>query len=231
MLRLAATVASALAVLVVLGAGCAKKAEVTPAVSVEPAPTPPPQEPAPPETSEPAAAPAKVEGAIEGEDLKVIEKTAGETESQDMTGFGSPATWNGDHQLWWHDNEPGARLSLGFEVPESGTYRVLLYLTYSYDYAVVTFTLDDQSVGRKVDLFAPETRRGEETRTVTGSDVPGSGTIPIGITLGEDLGEHELTKGEHRLGVEIVGINEQATEKGYSFGLDCLELKPMPAAP
>ncbi len=39
------------------------------------------------------------------------------------------------------------------------------------------------------------------------------------------LGVHELTKGRHKLTVEIVGINEKAVKK-YMFPLDYVLLKP-----
>ena len=39
------------------------------------------------------------------------------------------------------------------------------------------------------------------------------------------LGTHELSQGEHKLTVEIVGANEKAV-KCYMFGLDDIVLKP-----
>jgi len=198
------TVVVALGVLLIaLGAGCPKQ---TPKASPPPPETAPPtvQEPTPPEP--PAAVPAKVEGAIEGEDLKVIEKTAGEAQSQDMTAW--VGSWSGGTALWWHDGELGARLLVGFDAPQDGRYRVVLVPTLSYDYATVRFTLDDQPAGEELDLYAAEVQVGDEV----------------------DLGEFDLTKGEHRLGVEAVGINEKADPKTYGFGLDYLKLEPVPAA-
>jgi hypothetical protein len=40
------------------------------------------------------------------------------------------------------------------------------------------------------------------------------------------LGRVELTEGEHRLEVTVVGKNELSTE--YSYGIDCLELSDAP---
>ena len=40
------------------------------------------------------------------------------------------------------------------------------------------------------------------------------------------MGEHELTAGDHKLSVEIVGANDQAI-KSYMFGLDYVKLDPL----
>ncbi len=56
----------------------------------------------------------KVPGAIEGEAMKIIEKTGGTAAGQNMSGF--PASkWSGNDQLWWTSAKPGDKLSL--EVP------------------------------------------------------------------------------------------------------------------
>ena len=41
------------------------------------------------------------------------------------------------------------------------------------------------------------------------------------------LGSHELTAGQHKLTVEILGANPQA-KKAYMFGIDRIDLKPAP---
>ncbi len=40
------------------------------------------------------------------------------------------------------------------------------------------------------------------------------------------MGEHDLTAGEHKLTVEIVGAREAAI-KSYMFGLDYVKLDPL----
>jgi putative heme-binding domain-containing protein len=56
----------------------------------------------------------KVPGAIEGEAMKIVEKTGGTAASQNMGGF--PADrWSGNDHLWWTGAKPGDKLSL--EVP------------------------------------------------------------------------------------------------------------------
>ena len=40
------------------------------------------------------------------------------------------------------------------------------------------------------------------------------------------MGEHDLTTGDHKLTVEIVGANEKAI-KSYMFGLDYVKLDPL----
>ena len=77
-------------------------------------------------------------------------------------------------------------------------------LTKARDYGIVQFYLDGKKAGEPIDLYNP---------TV----VP---TEPI------SLGTHELTAGEHKLTVEIVGANEKAV-KAYMFGLDRIIAMPV----
>ena len=47
---------------------------------------------------------SKVKGAIEGEKLKILGKTGGNPQEQDMTGFGGQ--WSNDAHLWWMTPSP-----------------------------------------------------------------------------------------------------------------------------
>ena len=47
--------------------------------------------------------------------------------------------------------------------------------------------------------------------------------VPTGLLA---MGEHDLTAGEHKLTVEIVGANDKAV-KNYMFGLDYVKLDPL----
>jgi len=136
-------------------------------------------------------------GAIEGEALRIVDKSAGTTQVQTTDQF----RWSGDRQLWWRDAKPGDRLVLEVPVDESGTYRVRANLTKANDYGVVRLTLNGQAAPEPLDRFAPQ----------------------VSHDLVE-LGPFELEKGPNRLIVEIVGANPQAIKR-YMFGLDYLKLE------
>jgi hypothetical protein len=142
----------------------------------------------------------KVKGALEGEKLKILAKTAGRAELQDMYGYGS--NWSGDAHLWWIEAKPGDTLDLAVPVQKAGTYRLKMQLTKAIDYGIVQLYLDGKKLGKSIDLF--------------NDCVVATGAL--------DMGVHELDKGEHKLRVEIVGANEKAV-KSYMFGLDYLKLE------
>jgi putative membrane-bound dehydrogenase-like protein len=138
----------------------------------------------------------RVAGAIEGERLKVLERSAGNSGPQDMVPFGRDL-WSGNAQLWWTGAKPGGRLVLEVEAPKAGRWEIEVALTRAVDYGVVQFSLDGEALDAPVDLFHPR-------------------VVPTGPL---SLGVHDLAAGAHRLGVEIVGAHPQAV-KAYMFGLD-----------
>ena len=75
-------------------------------------------------------------------------------------------------------------------------------LTRAPDYAIVQLYLDDKPLGGPLDLFA--------TQVVT------TGVL--------EFPDQELSAGEHRLTVEILGANPQAA-KAYMVGLDYMQLQ------
>jgi len=146
----------------------------------------------------------KVKGALEGEKLKILAKTAGSTSIQDMYGFGPD--WSGDAHLWWVQGKPGATLDLAVSVDKTAKYRLQMQLTKAVDYGIVQLYLDGKKLGKPIDLF-------------------NNGVIATGAL---DMGIHKLDKGEHKLRVEIVGANEKAV-KSYMFGLDYIKLQDIEA--
>jgi hypothetical protein len=148
-----------------------------------------------------------VKGTLEGERLNALEVSGGNVQTQAMGGFGD--SWSGDAQLWWTGPKPGDRLILAVPVREADTYELKAQLTKANDYGVVQFWMDGAKIGAPIDLYSPS-------------------VAPSGVL---SLGKVTLTAGEHRLGVEITGANEQAI-RSYMFGLDYLMLlRPNPARP
>jgi len=144
----------------------------------------------------------RIKGALEGEKLKILGKTGGETQDQDMTGFAGQ--WSNDSHLWWISAKPGDKLDLALPVKKNGKYKVSAQMTRAPDYAIVQLYLDGEKLGSRIDLYR---------KVVKPSEVLA-------------LGEHELTAGEHKLTIEIVGAREQAI-KSYMVGLDYVKLDPL----
>jgi hypothetical protein len=110
--------------------------------------------------------------------------------------------WSNDEQLWWTKGKIGEKLVLALPVKEDGKFELQAVLTKARDYGIVQLYLDDKKLGEPIDLYNPE-------------------VVPTKVLT---LGTQELTKGEHKLTVEIVGANEKAV-KAYMFGLDYVLLK------
>jgi hypothetical protein len=147
----------------------------------------------------------KVKGSLEGEELKILARTAGSADVQDMSGFGPD--WSGDAHLWWVEAKPGDTLELAVPVQKMAKYRLKMQLTKAVDYGIVQLYLDGKKLGGPIDLF-------------------NNGVIATGAL---DMGVHQLDEGEHKLRVEIVGANEKAV-KSYMFALDYLKLEEVGAS-
>ncbi len=149
---------------------------------------------------EPAALPPyvapRVPGALEGEEMQIVEKT-GRVERQDIEGCSN------DGHLWWREGQPGDRLVLSFPTAAAGQYRLLARFVKALDYGIVQLTIGDEPAGQPLDLY---------NKSVTVSD-----EIPLGV--------FSLQAGDNRLTAEIVGANPEAVP-GYMFGLDYLRLEP-----
>jgi putative heme-binding domain-containing protein len=144
----------------------------------------------------------KVAGALEGESLKIVGKTAGNARSQPMGNFKADR-WSGTDQLWWTGAKPGDKLDLEFPVEETGVYQIELVLTMARDYGVVKVSIDGQTLGSAIDLYNPE-------------------VITTGVLA---YAPRELEAGKHKLSFEIVGANPKAV-KAYMVALDYLRLTP-----
>lgn len=135
---------------------------------------------------------SRVAGAIEGESMRVLEKT-GTAGPQDVSGFGEG--WSGETHLWWRDAKPGDALRLGFDAPEAKT-KIVLALTKAPDYGIVKISLNGVELG-EVDLYDPKV-----------------------VPAGEREFEAAVKKGANELRIEITGTNAKASPKNHMFGLD-----------
>ncbi|MDA1230101.1 MAG: c-type cytochrome, partial [Planctomycetota bacterium] len=145
----------------------------------------------------------KVPGAIEGEAMKIVEKTGGTAASQNMGGFKADR-WSGADHLWWTGARPGDKLALEIPVEQDGTYDVEIVLTRARDYGIVKLSIDDVVLDAGVDLYN------------------GPQVITTGVLMYPKV---TLRKGDHRLDLEIIGANPEAV-KGYMVAVDYLRLVP-----
>lgn len=139
----------------------------------------------------------RVKDALEGESLKIVSKTGGTTEIQNVPQF----NWSGNEQLWWRDGKVGENLVLEFPVEDAGRYAVTARLTKAIDYAEVKLAINGASAGQF-----------DRYHTAVENDVL-------------KLGVFELKKGPNQLTVEIVGRHEKAIPR-FMFGIDYLLLTP-----
>jgi len=139
----------------------------------------------------------RVDGAIEGELLEIVEKTGGEKELQN----GFPGQWSNEKQVWWRDGTVGDRIVFEFPAEREGRFNVFAGLTKANDYAIVRLSINGRAVTQTFDRYF---------ETVSDDELP--------------LGEFDLREGPNRFEVEIVGANEEAIKR-YMFGLDYLRIE------
>ncbi|MGA2497690.1 MAG: DUF2961 domain-containing protein [Tepidisphaeraceae bacterium] len=147
-----------------------------------------------------AAPAARIKGVIEGEDMKVLGKTGGNVSTQEMAY--DTGTWSNDAQLWWTKGKIGDKLDLALPVATAGEYKLTVMFTKAIDYGITQLYLDGKKIGEPIDLFHD------------------------GVILGGpvDFGTMQLTAGEHKLTLEIVGANAKAV-KAYMVGVDYVKLE------
>jgi hypothetical protein len=141
----------------------------------------------------------RVPGALEGEDVNVIESRGGKVEIQDIPAFG----WSGDKQLWWNDANAGDEMTIEFPVENAGRYQISANLTKANDYATVQISVNGEPVARSFDRYHP---------TVSHDPIA--------------LGVFDLVAGKNRLQFRIEGTNPASIKKNC-VGLDYLQLTPV----
>jgi hypothetical protein len=155
----------------------------------------------------PAPPPAqayRIKGALEGENLKIAEKSSDfDVSPQDMTPF-ADGNWSGGSHLWGRPSKAGEWVDLKLPGAAEGRYHVIAYLTKARDYGVVQFHLDGRALGHPIDCFHPD-------------NVVATGPI--------DLGTADLREGNATLRIEVVGTNPKSDGLRYMWGLDCVVLK------
>lgn len=139
-----------------------------------------------------------VDGAIEGEKMRVIAVSGGDVQLQSDT----DSSWSQATQLLWRDAIPGDMLLLGFDVETAGIYKVLAVFTRANDFGAHHLMINGKSVGEPIDFY-------QESLIVTPE-------VPLGV--------FQLHAGENRLGIIAAGHHAAAIPINM-FGLDYLRLE------
>jgi hypothetical protein len=144
-------------------------------------------------------APKGVEGALEGEELKVVSITGGTAEEQS----GVVWKWSKMSHLWWRGGKPGDKLVLAFPAENTGTYEVFAVFTKAKDFGIHQVMINGKSTGEAQDFFHEE-----------------------GVVVTEEmsLGEFDLIEGDNIFEVHALGSNPDAAPS-HMFGLDYLRLE------
>lgn len=137
-----------------------------------------------------------VEGALEGEKMRVVSVTAGRAEPQS-----GAWPWSRALQMWWRHAKPGDKLTLGFNVEKAGPYEIMAVFTKAPDYGIHQVFINGEKAGDPQDFYHDKVTVAEE----------------------RSLGKFNLKQGENLLDVQIVGQRPGA-QPGCMFGLDYLRL-------
>jgi hypothetical protein len=153
--------------------------------------------------------PFQLPAAIEGESMKILASSGDFSFSpQDMTPFlGAGGRWSVGRQLFARGIKAGAWADLELPAPLHREYHLVAYLTQSWDYGVIQFSVNGVKISAPIDGFHADT-------------VVRTGPI--------DLGNVNLKKGSNIMRIEVVGTNPNSAAPHYSWGLDCLVLEHAP---
>jgi hypothetical protein len=135
---------------------------------------------------------------FEGESMRVLSASNCQATPQRMDGW-LPKLWSHGEHLFCNAKKEGF-VRLGFQVRKPGRYRVRVLATSAPDYGTVAAVIDGRKVGGEFDLYC--------------------GRIAPAGSL--ELGTHELTAGPHA--VRLTSIGRNPASKGFSFGVDALDL-------
>ena len=114
--------------------------------------------------------------------------------------------WSNNAQLWFRADGPGDQVTVAFEAPRAGTYKVSAVLTKARDYGIHTLAIDGQRLGEPFDAYKP------------------------GAVSTDQLayGHVDLDQGRHILTLRVTGKN--ADSSGFYAGIDVLSLELEEAA-
>jgi tRNA A-37 threonylcarbamoyl transferase component Bud32 len=161
--------------------------------------------PRPAEPSKAAPLPPAVQ---EGENLKILACTGGQTGIQETRGPAWEGRWSGNAQLFWTGGHPNDKLRFEFQSAAPGRTTLVLGLTRSTDYGVFKVSVNGRTIDPELDLY-------ETKITHLDREYPGV----------------EVKAGPNEIEFEIIGENREARpfspdSQTMQFGLDYLLVRP-----
>jgi hypothetical protein len=166
-----------------------------PGVAAEPIPVPPPPPP-----------PFKIEGALECEGMEITAQSKEfPVSNQNLEGL-VRGKFSDECHLFVQATEKDDFVEIRFPAKGTGSHRITLYATCSWDYGIVRFYINGKPAGEAVDLYSGESGKVKPTGPI-------------------DLGAFEPEEGFFSLRAVVVGGNPDSEGTKSYFGLDCIVLE------
>ena len=151
-----------------------------------------------------AALPAAAEERLEGEELRVIRCTSGETTVWKMVedGYAESGQFSGETSLYWHDaGKAGAVLELALPVAKQGRYALSVGLTRYRTFGTFQFLVNGKAAGAPVDMYGNPEKDAASPFTVT-------------------LGTFMLEAGDNVLALRLTGTNKDTIMGNHGVAVD-----------
>ena len=139
-----------------------------------------------------------ISGLLEAEQLTIKSKSGAFNSLLQNTG-GFKGYWSRGGQLFVQFQSAGNTIDFEIPVPSMGKYRVMAYLTKSYDYGIVQFFLNGKKLGSALDLMSQ-------------TEVQATGPLVLGTGY--------FKKEGNVLRVMVLGNNPQNQPPHFYFGID-----------
>ncbi len=154
------------------------------------------------------AMPGAAQTKYEADKLSVVKRSSGVVSRPNLAedGYAEPNTFTGNRSLQWHDAEgPGAVLELNIDVAKAGRYAVALRVARYRTYATHQVIVNGKAVGDPIDMFGNP-----------GHDIVTAFTA--------EVGEASFQAGSNRIGLKVVGTNDETIMANHGAGIDWIEL-------
>ncbi len=145
-------------------------------------------------------------GVMEGESLKVVRCDGGQHRPQGLRS--GPGRFSGDKHLLWSHGKPGQSIVVEFDVAGTARYALTVRMTKSRDYGIFQLYLDDEKLGKPVDLFATQVKPADPITFDPRPFTEGTHTLRA-----EAIGSSSDVKLPHEVGIHLFGLDYLALEE------------------
>jgi len=152
-----------------------------------------------------AQKPVVIAGLVEAEKLAVIGKKGDFSFLRQDTGKFVNGRWSDNGHMFASNAGLGNWIEFSLPVPSPGQYKISVYLSQSYDYGIVAFSINGVPTGQTYDLYSNAVQS-------TGPQL---------------LGTFSLETSQNRLRLEVIGKNPKSNSPYYQFGIDGIKLEKL----